>query len=337
MKEEFNGIPVLEVRGKGLAEAYEKAIIKLYEEGCDIPTQYDKSGDPLSRDATMRIIVEYPKSEPRIHKAFPGGIEDLQEYMMEFVDGIKDSWTRDPTDPRDTRWEYTYHGRICNREIPVTETMKYVASMSEEEKTELNKRGEKVLLDMPWAKLKQKKIKNKLEEVVSINQAEACTDMLTKNPYTRRAQAITWQPEEDLVAYDPACLQSIWLRMSKGNDGIYRLNTNIRMRSNDAWGGAFMNMFAFIFFQEDVAGKISKNIGEPVELGRYVHHVDSFQIYGKDLETFEQRLYNKLERTTFEDRTYRYDDPLIKEIMEEAIPKILEKVAKQSEKYKARK
>ena len=52
-----------------------------------------------------------------IHKAFPGGIEDLREYVME-VQGAKDHWGKNMNDPKDTRWEYTYHQRLFAYEVP---------------------------------------------------------------------------------------------------------------------------------------------------------------------------------------------------------------------------
>jgi len=53
-----------------------------------------------------------------IHKDFPGGLEDLQEYVMEVVEGIKNHLVRDPEDPSDTRWEYTYNERLFAYKVP---------------------------------------------------------------------------------------------------------------------------------------------------------------------------------------------------------------------------
>jgi thymidylate synthase len=75
-------IPILVVKGETLAEAYEKALIELNENGRRMSTQYDKPGDPQSIDATMNITINDPLADPMIHKAFPGGIEDLREYEM---------------------------------------------------------------------------------------------------------------------------------------------------------------------------------------------------------------------------------------------------------------
>ena len=70
--------------------------VKLYELGCDIKTQYDKPDDPPSKDATMILTVEDPLAEPMIHRDLPGGFEELQEYVMEVCEGIKDHCVRDP-------------------------------------------------------------------------------------------------------------------------------------------------------------------------------------------------------------------------------------------------
>jgi len=114
----MKGIPVLSVEGDGIARAWENSLIALHEQGCSLRTEYDKPEDPPSRDATMLITITDPLNEPMIHKDFPGGPLELQEYVMEVCDGIKDHLVRDPTDPKDTRWEYTYHQRLFKYEVP---------------------------------------------------------------------------------------------------------------------------------------------------------------------------------------------------------------------------
>ena len=37
---------------------------------------------------------------------------------MEVLEGIKDHLVRDPNDPKDTRWEYTYHQRMFGYTVP---------------------------------------------------------------------------------------------------------------------------------------------------------------------------------------------------------------------------
>ena len=275
----MNGIPVLNVSGKGIAEAWEKSLIELHEKGCDIKTMYDKAEDPPSKDSTMMITIEDPLSEPMIHKDFPGGLEDLQEYVMEVVEGIKNHLIRDPEDPDDTRWEYTYNQRLFEYKVPG------------------------------------------LDKVY--DQIENIAQKLAETPFSRRAQAITWQVWEDNECYDPACLQSVWCRITEDNGEKY-LNMNIRFRSNDAYKAAFMNIFALVQLQKMIAERISELTGETIKLGRYVHMADSYHIYGSYFNEFKKRFLEGLERRDFEGRTFRYED--MKEIMKEARPMIMEKV-----------
>lgn len=114
----MNGIPVLVAEGDCIARAWENSLIALDAKGCEISTQYDKPGDPPSKDATMLITVTDPLQEPMIHRDMPGGFEDLQEYVMEVCEGIKDHWVRDANDAHDTRWEYTYHQRLFQYQVP---------------------------------------------------------------------------------------------------------------------------------------------------------------------------------------------------------------------------
>ncbi len=111
-------IPVLSVEGEGLAEAWERSLVSVYDHGCDIRTEYDKAEDPPSKDASMTIVVRDPLAEPMLHRDLPCGLQDLQEYVMEVLDGIKDHCIRDPDDPDDTRWEYTYHQRLFEYSAP---------------------------------------------------------------------------------------------------------------------------------------------------------------------------------------------------------------------------
>jgi len=111
-------IPVLFVSGQSLAAAWENSLLELYSKGIRIHTEYDKPDDPLSLDSTMMVCIEAPQSEPRIHRAFPGGLDFLEEYRQEVVEGIKDHWIRDPKNLEDKRWEYTYHERLFSYRVP---------------------------------------------------------------------------------------------------------------------------------------------------------------------------------------------------------------------------
>jgi len=273
----MNGIPVLHVEADCIARAWEESLILLLQKGCDLKTQYDKPGDPLSKDATMIITITEPLKEPMIHKDFPGGPEDLQEYVMEVCEGIKDHLVRDKRDPGDTRWEYTYHQRLFAYQVPTLQ---------------------------PY------------------DQIETLCVKLAKTPYTRRAQAVTWKVWEDNDCYDPACMQSIWCRITE-EDGQPFLSMNVRFRSNDAYKAAFMNIFALVQLQLKMANRVSELSGRTVKVGRYNHLADSYHLYGSYFQEFESRFLTAIEKRSFEQRTLRYQD--WREMMESARPAILEK------------
>src|SRR3989338_7213590 len=103
-------IPVLLIEGNTLPEAWEKAVIATWGKGLAIKTEYDKPADPPSKDCTMVMAVHHPMSEPRIHRAFPGGLEDLEIYRQEVVEGVHDHWIN----PEEGKWTYTYHQRMSD-------------------------------------------------------------------------------------------------------------------------------------------------------------------------------------------------------------------------------
>ena len=288
----MSDIPVLHVEGRTLAEAYEKALVRLAKGGVPMATQYDRAGDLPSLDATMNITVLDPWAEPMIHKAFPGGIEDLREYLME-LRGAKDHWVKNMDDPGDTRWEYTYHQRLAD-----------------------------------WGTWKQRAPQTTGMPGGGVDQIRRVVDKLAAQPFTRQAQMVTWMPGMDLDAYDPPCLQSLWYRLVQDGDD-FRLACNVRFRSNDAWGANFMNMFGFTHFTRlEIADPLQERLGHPVRLGRLNWQADSYHIYGKDRAVFEERLLKRRGSTRFEDRVYEFRDPAIQEIWREAEAAVREKIAR---------
>lgn len=285
-------IPVLTVSENSLALAYEKALVELHYKGVPFKTQYDKPGDPPSIDSTMNITIQEPLADPMIHKAFPGGIENLKEYAMELT-GAKDHWVKNINDPTDARWEYTYHGRLSA----------YGA----------------------WRELVGGE--SRQAGFFKINQIQSVIDKLVNQPYTRQAQMITWMPNLDITCYDPPCLQSLWYRIMEDEEGVWWLNCNVRFRSNDAWGASFMNMFGFILFNKEVIGAgVAGKSGRRVELGRMNWHADSYHIYGKDIDTARRLLFDRLDTLSFEERIFNFHDEFIQEMFNSAEPMIREKI-----------
>jgi thymidylate synthase len=285
-------IPVLFVQERTLAEAYEKALVSLYHNGTRFKTQYDKPDDPESIDATMNITIHEPWSDPMIHKAFPGGIEDLREYVFELT-GAKDHWVKNMNDTDDTRWEYTYHGRLSSYGT--------------------------------W----REKRDGASQEVgpFKVDQIEYVVNKLAQQPYTRQAQMITWMPNIDTDCYDPPCLQSLWYRILEDDDGAWWLNCNVRFRSNDAWGANFMNMFGFVQFNRHViADAVAERSGRRVELGRMNWHADSWHIYGKDIANANSMLFSRIDEMSHEERVYNFHDEFIQQMYHDAEPVIRRKI-----------
>ncbi|MDD5495918.1 MAG: thymidylate synthase [Candidatus Omnitrophica bacterium] len=246
-------IPVIKIEGDTLPEVWEKAVIATWNEGLAIKTEYDKEADPASRDCTMVMVIEDPLKEPRIHRAFPGGLEDLEVYRQEVVLGIHDHWIK----PEEGKWTYTYHQRLFGYAM---------------------------------------------EDKV-IDQMDYIIKKLSQTPYSRRAQAITWNSGTDPETDDPPCLQRVWFRMVGLSDGSYSLNMNTHWRSRDAYKASFMNIFALTDLQKTMAEKISENIKKKVNVGRYVDISDSFHIYGSYAEEFKQFLKTVAERP-FAEKTW---------------------------------
>lgn len=158
----------------------------------------------------------------------------------------------------------------------------------------------------------------------AIDQIEYVVEKLSKVPYSRRAQAITWDPEFDPLTNDPPCLQRIWFRCTEEN-GVLKLNMNTHWRSRDAYKAAFMNMFALTELQKKVAELLEKRRGEEVEVGQYVDISDSYHIYGSYIQDFENRFLKALREREFysenirKSRTINSSHPVVLKEVEEAI------------------
>jgi len=108
----------IHVTERSLPMAWEKAVAACWRDGQALPTEYDRPGDPNSRDVTALIHVTEPFTEPRIHRAFPGGLDDLEKYRSEVLHGVHDHWI----DPAAGKWEYTYHQRLRCYDVPTRGT-----------------------------------------------------------------------------------------------------------------------------------------------------------------------------------------------------------------------
>ena len=277
-------IPVIKVTGRTLPEAWEKAILALWDHGVDIRTEYDRRDsagnfiDPPSRDCTMVVEVLEPFGEPRIHKNFPGGPNDLEIYRQEVVEGIHDHWV-DPTDP--DKWTYTYHQRLFAY-APTTN------------------------LEDPNA-----------PRLPAVDQIEYVINKAAATTYSRRIQATTWMPTADPATDDPPCLQRLWFRLLPDDRGVLHLNLNTHWRSRDAYKAWFMNAFALTDLQRVVAERIAQKLGQTVEIGSYVDISDSFHLYGSYFAEFEPELQKMRSDPDYTKRAWPSDHPAVAMMFEE--------------------
>ncbi len=234
-------VPVLVVRATTVPEAWEKALLAVWDQGVEVRTEYDAPGDPPSLDATVLVEVREPLREPRIHKNLPCGPVELEVYRQEVLKGIHDHWIN----PREGKWTYTYHQRL-----------------------------------FAYRPLEDLENPDDGPQFVPIDQIELMIEKLAAVPHSRRSQAITWIPHCDPPTDHPPCLQRLWARLLAEGHGGWRLNLNAHWRSRDLVLAWFMNVFALTDLQRWMAQRISERLGEAVGCGRYVDISDSLHIYG---------------------------------------------------------
>ncbi|MBN1359431.1 MAG: hypothetical protein JW993_02515 [Sedimentisphaerales bacterium] len=275
-------IPVISITADCLPEAWEKAVLAVWDRGYEVNTQYDKPDDPPSKDATVMITVTNPFNEPRIHKNFPGGPEELEAYRQEVVSGIHDHWI----DPVAGKWTYTYHERL--------------------------------FAYSPVADLRRP---NSAKSFSAVNQIRYIIDSLAAAGHTRRAQATMWMPTADPQTDDPPCLQRIWCRLVADETGQLTLNMNTHWRSRDLYKAWFMNVYALTDLQRTIAEAIAAKRGEPVQVGRYVDISDSLHIYGSYFKDAAVEI-EKMRRTSFAQRAWESTHPAFEMMTLEAREKL---------------
>jgi len=284
-------IPVGFIRGETIPEAWEKALVWVWENGADVRTEYDRKKDdgtyldPPSKDATVMVEVADPFKEPRIHKNLPGGPQELEVYRQEVVEGIHDHWI----DPENEKWTYTYHERLFAYS-PTDDLGRSSAPR-------------------PFG---------------PVDQVEYIVEKLSRTMHSRRAQAVTWMPTADPKTYDPPCLQRIWCRILRDADGTAVLNMNTHWRSRDLYKAWFMNVYALTDLQRLIAERISERTGERVVCGRYVDISDSLHIYGAYFGEFEPE-YRKIKANPdYRERAWDSSHPAFAMMTEETRKKLAE-------------
>ena len=241
-----------------LPEAYHEALKLLYLYGIECECS-DWRTKTIEAPMTMQVL--YPLKEPMISKCFIGGQRELQQYVMEMLDGVLDF------EISYGNWEYTYHDRIHRYEVD----------------------GD------------------------IVDQVSCIINKLNLNPSSRRA-VIDVRRSDDLLSDDPACLQHIQYMIRDD-----KLDCYVLFRSNDACKAAFMNAFALIMLQKQIADALG------IEVGTYTHRANSFHCYQKDYDLLKG--YIKRIRDKPNETTYNYKDDWREEMLE-YVPEILRDIEK---------
>lgn len=213
-------------------------------------------------------------------------------YIEEIMEGVNDHYIWDSG----VSFPYSYHDRIFNYTPFSLEDTIHIDSDAEFVDSEFVKNHQKLI--------KAEKIKSTPESTVwklkngvefdldkkisaqigiekipigiikfpRINQIEFIVQKLKINPYSRRAQAITWRPLIDPYRDDPPCLQRIFMRIKEG-----RLLMQTSWRSRDLFRAWEANVNGMIRIQKYVADQLG------VEIGHYLDFCNSLHIYGNSI------------------------------------------------------
>ena len=278
-------IPHITIAANTVPEAWELAMLSCWDYGTEIHTHYDKDETgkyihPPSKEATIKVIINNPFNEPRIHRNFPGGPAELEVYRQEVVKGIHDHWIN----PIEGKWTYTYHERLFNYN--------------------------------PSKDLKSKKRGLLLPQ--GVNQMDKLINDLARDPTSKGAQATTWMPTADpgLESNRP-CLRDLWFRLLEDNEGEYVVNMNCYFRSRDLFKAWFMNVYALTDLHKRVALGLSYKLGEDVKIGEYSDTSDSLHIYGAYFNDAEIEV-KKMRNPNMEKRVWSSDEPSFVSMTKEA-------------------
>ncbi len=247
------------IEGETFPEVWEKALKICWKTGVEVRTDYEKETDPPSKDLTAMLVVKMPKKEPKYHRAgFPMGIDDLLDYVNGIKEGVINSSKIDPG-------EDSYSNRLINYHDNYGDEFRDTDSSVSPEQ--------------------------------GVNQIKYVIKELERAGYSKKAQAILWNPKIDLGKNkESPDLIRLWFRIVEG-----RLNMNAYMCSNDLFKANFANMLAFFGIQENVAEELA------IPVGSYCHVVDSLHINGAYYQEVQTTL-EKLAERGWQDKTWTSED-----------------------------
>jgi len=108
----------------------------------------------------------------------------------------------------------------------------------------------------------------------NIDQIHYIIEKLKKDPYSNRAQAVTWMPwVDEHPEIGPPCLQIIWCKVIEDS-----LEMHTYWRSRDAYAAAPMNIWALTNLQKIIADAVG------VKVGQYVDTAESYHVYEENFQ-----------------------------------------------------
>jgi len=265
--------PTIHVARRTLPEVWEDTMMAVLGVGSEIHTHYDphdKKGDYTSFpsiEATVMMHIEEPFGEPRFHKHYLGGWLGFGDYQAE-IEGVKDGWMISPEVVAGKMKDGTFD------EIKGDERWNYMYSQRIHAYPFFDLRG----------------------DLKTVDQIRQVIDNLTRNPTSRSAQCITWDPRWDhndeqfgpfkWEQYHSPCLQRFWFRLQQNPDGEgYILNVNGHWRSRDLLKAVPSNIYGVTEgIHEHVRSGLEKELGAPVARGSYTDINDSLHLYGHYLD-----------------------------------------------------
>lgn len=220
----------------------------------------------LSKDLSPGgAVISFPLKQPMVHRGAVGW-HKRESYVKEVLEGSAD-W-RIGKD-----WWYTYHQRLFN---------------------------------WPYTNFQ---IRSECPETlllpdISIDQVDYIAQKLSAVPYSRRAQATTWQPVIDTGVNAPPCLQRVWCRVV--GEGNSSLEMQTSWRSRDLWNAWWLNVYAMFRLQELICKLINDDGADPkVFPGRYTDISSSLHIYQRNWDVVKNFVEVVMKRPALE--RYRWD------------------------------
>jgi len=256
-----------------LAEVWEDTTMALMGLGQEIHTHYDPTNKQggfasfPSLEATVMMQIEEPFGEPRFHKHYLGGWMGFGDYRAE-IEGVKDGWMISPAVVAEKMKTNTFD------EIKGDERWNYMYSQRMRAYPFFDVNG----------------------VLHAVNQLKSVVANLKRNPTSRSAQCITWDPKWDhndeqmgpfkWDQYHSPCLQRFWFRLQANKDsGGWIMNVNGHWRSRDHLKAVPSNIFGVTEgMHEEVRIGLEEALDAPVVWGSYVDISDSLHLYGHYLD-----------------------------------------------------